>query len=192
MGEGPQPPAGASHGEVPVDRFRFQASRPLGNAGTLLTVMSDAIWRTVMSSRLPTLDELKAQARRLRNSLAEAGSDISHSKSLELIAKQYGFADWNTLHAKVGNQPPRRSWNPGDRVKGTYLGKAFEGTVLALKAATSVPGYYTITVDFDEPVDVVDFDSFSAFRKRVTATIDEEGISPSKTSNGRPHMVLTA
>ena len=36
-----------------------------------------------------------------------------------------------------------------------------------------MPGYVTITVDFDEPVDVVEFESFSAFRKRVTATIDE-------------------
>ena len=42
----------------------------------------------------------------------------------------------------------------------------------------------------DDPVDVVTFDSFSAFRQRVTATIDEHGVSPSKTSNGRPHMVL--
>ena len=143
-----------------------------------------------MSSRLPSLDELKAQARRLRSSLTDAGTDISHSKSLELIARQYGFADWNTLYAKAGNEPPRRDWNPGDRVKGHYLGQAFEGTVRALKAVTSMPGYVTITVDFDEPVDVVEFDSFSAFRKRVTATIDETGVSPSKTSNGRPHMVL--
>ena len=143
-----------------------------------------------MTTPLPSLDELKAQARRLRTSLANAGNDITHSRSLELIAQQYGFADWNTLHAKIGNQPPRRTFAVGDRVRGAYLGKAFEGTVLALKAATSVPGYYTITIDFDEAVDVVEFDSFSAFRKRVTATIDEEGISPSKTSNGRPHMVL--
>ena len=143
-----------------------------------------------MATRLPSLDELKAQARRLRSSLAEAGSDISHSKSLELVAKQLGFADWNTLYAKVGNEPPRKSFSVGDRVSGSYLGQRFAGTVLALRAATSHPGYYTITVDFDEAVDVVEFESFSAMRKRVTATIDETGVSPSKTSNGRPHMVL--
>jgi len=156
----------------------------------MFTVASDAGRRTIMATRLPSLDELKGQARRLRTSLATAGNDITHSRSLELIAQQYGFADWNTLYAKVGNEPPKRAWAVGDRVSGSYLGKRFSGTVLALKAATSYPGYYTITVDFDEAVDVVDFESFSALRKRVTATIDEQGISPSKTSNGRPHMVL--
>lgn len=143
-----------------------------------------------MATRLPSLDELKAQARRLRTSLAAAGNDITHSQSLELIARQHGLADWNTLHAKVGNQPQKRAFAVGDRVSGSYLGKRFSGTVLALAAATSHPGYYTITVDFDEAVDVVEFESFSALRKRVTATVDEAGVSPSKTSNGRPHMVL--
>jgi hypothetical protein len=143
-----------------------------------------------MSLRLPSLDELKAQARRLRATLEAGGGAVSHSKSLELIAKQYGFADWNTLYAKVGNEPPRPSWSTGDRVSGCYLGQAFEGTVIGLDALTSNPGHFRITVVFDEPVDVVTFDSFSAFRRRVTATVNEHGVSPSKTSDGRPHMVL--
>lgn len=143
-----------------------------------------------MSMVLPSLDELKAQARRLRTTLEAGGTAVSHSKSLELIARQHGFADWNTLYAKAGNQPPRRAWNPGDRVSGSYLGQAFKGEVLGLEAMTSAHGLYRITIRFDEPVDVVTFDSFSALRQRVTATIDEEGVSPSKTSNGRPHMVL--
>lgn len=145
-----------------------------------------------MSTRLPPLEELKAQARRLRSSLEASGTSVSHSKSLELVARQYGYADWNTLYAKAGNEPPRRTWNPGERVSGSYLGQAFAGTVVGLEAMTSSPGLYKITVVFDEPVDVVTFDSFSAFRKRVTATIGEDGISPSKTSNGRPHMVLSS
>jgi hypothetical protein len=143
-----------------------------------------------MSSRLPSLDILKGQARRLRSTLEAGGTSVSHSRSLELIARQYGFADWNTLYAMVGNEPPRPTWGPGDRVSGCYLGQEFEGTVLGIDTMTANPGHYRITVVFDEPVDVVTFDSFSAFRRRVTATVDEHGISPSKTSNGRPHMVL--
>ena len=87
-----------------------------------------------MSSRLPTLDELKAQARRLRSSLAEAGSDITHSKSLELIAKQYGFADWNTLYAKAGNEPPRRSWKRKPAKPG-FGGRRFAGESAGISKA---------------------------------------------------------
>ncbi len=43
---------------------------------------------------------------------------------------------------------------------------------------------------FDEPVDVVTFESFSAFRQRVTATVDETGRTIEKTSNGRPQLEL--
>lgn len=139
--------------------------------------------------RLPSLDELKDQARRLRKSLADAGTAVGHSRSLELVARQYGYADWNTLHAAVGNAPPRR-FLPGERVSGRYLGQPFTGEILGLEALTSAPGRSRITLHFDEPVDVVTFASFSAFRRRVSATIDEDGVSPARTSNGQPHLVL--
>jgi len=53
-----------------------------------------------------SLDSLKTQAKSLRQSLAETGHNVSHAQSLELLAKQLGHRDWNTLHAKVGNAPP--------------------------------------------------------------------------------------
>ena len=43
---------------------------------------------------------------------------------------------------------------------------------------------------FDEPVDVVTWDSFSAFRRRVSCTIDRRGRTAERTSDGRPHMEL--
>ena len=55
-----------------------------------------------MIENLPTLEALKAQARRLRASLQSDGNTVSHSRSLELVAGQYGFRDWNTLHAAIG------------------------------------------------------------------------------------------
>jgi len=48
-----------------------------------------------------------------------------------------------------------------------------------------------ITIVFDEPVDVVSFDSFSAFRQRVTVTLGNDGKTAEKTSDGVPHMQLT-
>ena len=126
------------------------------------------------STTLPSLDALKDQAKRLRTRLASEGETIGHSRSLELIAAQYGYRDWNTLHAAVGNRPPFNPWMLGARVKGRYLGQAFEGEVLSVQALTAQPGRYRLTMKFDEPVDVVTFESFSAFRQRVTATVEKD------------------
>lgn len=142
------------------------------------------------SPKLPSLDVLKDQAKRLRDTLGRQGTTVNHSKALELIAAQYGFRDWNTLMGVVGNRPPARSYNIGDQVIGHYLGQMFTGTIIAVQTLTSAHGRYRVTFDFDEAVDVITFESWSAFRKRVTVTLDEEGRTIEKTSNGRPHMVL--
>ena len=47
-----------------------------------------------------------------------------------------------------------------------------------------------VTLHFDAPIDVVQFDSFSSFRQRVTAVIGVAGRSVEHTSNGTPHLVL--
>ena len=140
---------------------------------------------------LPSLETLKDQAKRLRNRLAQEDQTISHSRALELIAAQYGFRDWNTLHAKVGNRPPLNPWMLGARVSGTYLGHPFTAEVISVQALQNRPGYYRLTMKFDEAIDVVTFESFSAFRRRINCTIDETGRSPAKTSDGRPHVELS-
>ena len=59
-----------------------------------------------------------------------------------------------------------------------------------MQAVTPRPGLSRMTLNFDEPVDVVTFDSFSAFRQRVNCTVDETGRTAAKTSDGRPHLEL--
>ncbi|ASY57657.1 MULTISPECIES: glyoxalase superfamily protein [Sinorhizobium] len=142
------------------------------------------------SRALPSLETLKDQAKRLRARLSAEGEQIGHSKALELIAAQYGYRDWNTLCAAVGNRPPFNPWILGARVRGRYLGQPFKGEILSAQALTAKPGHYRLTFKFDEPVDVVTFESFSAFRQRVTATVDESGRTVERTSNGRPHLEL--
>ena len=142
------------------------------------------------STPLPSLDALKDQAKLLRVRFAGDGQAISHSRALELIAAQYGFRDWNTLHAALGNRPPFNPWMLGSRVRGHYLGQPFDAEVLGVQALTGQPGRYRMVLHFDEPVDVVTFDSFSAFRQRVNCTVDETGRTTEKTSNGRPHLEL--
>jgi len=135
-----------------------------------------------------TLDHLKLQARHLRTSLAASGTDISHSRSLELMAHQHGYKNWNVLYAAIGNQPPATAFQLGDAVTGRYLGQDFTGEIVG--ASLLARDRYQLSVHFDEPVDVVTFDSFSSFRRRVRCTVDASGMSAEKTSDGRPHMQI--
>ncbi|MFC3226996.1 glyoxalase superfamily protein [Marinibaculum pumilum] len=138
--------------------------------------------------RVPPVETLKSQARRLRDSLQAAGTPVSHAQALELLARQYGCRDWNVLHAAAGNRPPPAPVQLGDRVRGRYLSQAFAGEIIGVRELAE--GRYRITVQFDEPVDVVTWDSFSAFRRRVSCTIDRRGRTAERTSDGRPHMEL--
>jgi len=140
------------------------------------------------STPLPSLEDLKAQAKRLRAALQADGQAVGHSRSLELLAHQYGYRNWNTLHAALGNRPPASPVTVGARVGGRYLGQAFTGDVIGVQTLSS--GRYRVTLDFDEPVDVVTFDSFSAYRRRVSCVIDGNGTTAERTSDGVPHMQL--
>jgi hypothetical protein len=139
----------------------------------------------------PTTDELKHQARRLRQAMADRGTPVAHGTALELVAKSHGARDWNTLAARrpADTPPSTPKFAIGDAVCGRYLGQAFQGRIVSL-AKLPATGLLRVAVHFDQPVDVVTFDSFSAFRSRVTAVITDKGVSPRRTSNGLPQLVL--
>jgi len=138
---------------------------------------------------LPSTDALKVQAKRLRSRLAEQGKPVSHAAALELIAGQNGYRDWNTLSAAAGKGAGGLRLGLGDQVRGRYLGQAFAGRLVALQSLSGGKRF-RLTIQFDEPVDVVSFDSFSALRRRVTAIVGEDGRTVEKTSNGLPHLEL--
>lgn len=50
--------------------------------------------------------DAKAMAQTLRHALKERSVSLTHSESLELIARILGMADWNTLSARIGASPP--------------------------------------------------------------------------------------
>lgn len=137
---------------------------------------------------LPSLDDLKQQAKQLRATLNGDGASLTHAASLEHIAKQYGFRDWNTLHAAVGNRPPLQRFQLGSRVAGRYLGQAFDGEIISI--ASMPPDRLRVVIRFDEPVDVVTFESFSAYRSRVSAVISHDGVTAEKTSDGAPQLTM--
>ena len=134
-----------------------------------------------------TIDNAKAQAKALRVALHAQGTVISHAQALELIARQHGAKDWNTLHARLAmrNAPPELALN--DRVRGRYLGQFFSGQIIGLSGSNN---YRQITIRFDTPVDVVRFESFSNLRRQIKATINEHGRSHYHTSNGEPQLIV--
>ncbi len=137
---------------------------------------------------LPSLYALKAQAKQLKLALATKGQGMAHGQCLDLIARQHGHRDWNTLHARAGNMPP--ALRMGQRVTGRYLGQPFTGEVIAMAAMGDA--HNRITLRFDKAVDVVPFDSFSNFRKQVNAVVTRDLRTVEETSDGTPHLVLTA
>lgn len=136
----------------------------------------------------PSIQTLKSEAKAYRDERARAGETITHGVALESIAKAHGYRDWNTARAML----PERVATPvqvGNRVKGTYLGQNFRGLVIGVQLLADMQ-HYRVTITFDEPVDVVTSELFSAYRHRVTATVDINGVSPARTGNGQPQMRL--
>lgn len=134
-----------------------------------------------------SIDQAKQQARDMRAEAKLSGAPISHAQALEAVAHQSGFRDWNNLHTHLGNQPPI-DWELGGLVEGKYLSQPFEAQII--KIAQISPGWHRITFELDEPIDVVTFDSFSHYRRRITTTIGPLGETVYKTSDGVPQMVV--
>ena len=52
-----------------------------------------------------TIDDAKAMARRLRAAMETRGLAANHSDTLELVAAQLGYRDWNAASGTLGRQP---------------------------------------------------------------------------------------
>lgn len=135
---------------------------------------------------LPTRTELKAQARRLREALADQGRPMTHAAALETVAHQWGARDWNTLAALAPDASA--FWQIGQRVAGRYLGQPFHARVKSVAQTGS--RHARLTLVFDQPVDVVASDKFSSLRRQVTATVNADGRTVEKTSDGQPHLLV--
>lgn len=140
-----------------------------------------------MSDPLPKLVQLKAQARRLRQSLAAEGINIGHSQALELIAEHHGYRDWNTLCARIKKEQAPVA--VGESVSGRYLGQAFSAEVRYVETVRL--GYWRIRLHLDEAIDVVTSVHFSSFRRQISATVDAGGVTDERISSGEPILQLT-
>lgn len=128
----------------------------------------------------------KALAKRLRQCLVSEGNFVTHSEALELTAKQFGFRDWNTMSARI-SAAPKPLYRVGGRISGEYLGHGFSGEI---RSVSQIGENYRLSIHLDTPVDVVEFESFSAFRQRVSGIVQPDGVSPQANSKGVPHLRL--
>lgn len=138
-----------------------------------------------MNSHIYTRVQAKARAREIK---AQGPATLSLAAALEQVAQEMGFRDWNTASARLSNTRDA-AWQVGERVTGHYLKRPFSGRIHGVRELQGGAGY-EVTLHFDEPVDVVDWESFSAYRQRVTAHVSPEGISWTKTSDGVPHLTV--
>ncbi|MBB4304810.1 hypothetical protein GGD81_003874 [Rhodobium orientis] len=134
----------------------------------------------------PSLDAVKAQAKALRQALQADGTPVSHAHALELVARQLGARDWNTLHARLTQRNMPSELALGDRVAGNYLGQAYRGEIVALSGPAD---HRHVEIKLDRPIDTVQFESFSNWRHRIRGTLDVNGRSHRKTSDGTPHLI---
>jgi len=81
-----------------------------------------------------TQKNAKTMAKSLRDSLVGRNISLSHGTCLEIVARQFGFADWNTLSAKLPAQGEFEI--PLDEVE-TETHPEMEGT--SQKTQTAVP-----------------------------------------------------
>lgn len=110
-----------------------------------------------MNTQLPSAAQAKDQAKRLRIKMTENVASIGHAKSLELVAHQHGFRDWNTLFAAIGNGPPK-GWAIGGKVSGTYLSQPFTGHVVSISIMR--PGWFRLELHLDDLTRRHDVDDF--------------------------------
>jgi hypothetical protein len=136
----------------------------------------------------PSAQTLKSEAKELRQQRAALGEILSHGAALEQVARAHGYRDWNTARAAL----PERVAVPfqvGQRVSGLYLDQPFVGMLIGVQLLGNMQSY-TVTIQFDEPVNVTPTFMFAAYRHRVVSTIDIHGTSLAMRGNGNPQLVI--
>jgi hypothetical protein len=146
---------------------------------------------------MTTTNDYKTQARRLRDALVAQGVTLSHSGALELVARQNGVRDWNTLSAaepkttEAADGRPRAPFQVGTRVRVTVHGAETQGRLIGVEE-TIKPELWRVTLAFDTPVDLSTSRLFKAERRRLTTVVGADGRSRRLTGTETGVLALSA
>ncbi|MFC7066943.1 glyoxalase superfamily protein [Brucella rhizosphaerae] len=131
--------------------------------------------------------EFKHQARRLRQALGEEGITISHGKALDLVARQSGTRDWNTLAATSGEsqdvataqpgiQEDTAPYRVGQHVSGMFHTTPFDARMVGVEE-TIKRDLWRITLQFEPAINVAVSPNLSMLRRRFTVVVGADGKS---------------
>jgi len=128
-----------------------------------------------------TFLDSKAMAKALRTALAERHVDITHSDSLELVARQFGLANWNILSARIeaaviADAPLPAGWKVhhggGYPLHSAGLDRAEPGTVrIASISSSDVTGLQHATL-----MQSIAADAYRGHKLRFTAELRGEDV----------------
>ncbi len=140
--------------------------------------------------------DAKAMAGTLRASLAADGIKITVSQSLELIAKAFGLADWNTLSAAIRAEAaaPRQSASrspppTADRVPGVVFSRELESTLHRALAEANQRAHDYATLEHLLLALIDDPDASAAMK---ACKIDLGALRKNLRSNGAPRRPRNA
>ena len=132
-----------------------------------------------------TFLDAKTMAKSLRSALAERHIDITHSDGLELVARQFGFDNWNILAARIdaataGDGPLPAGWirhhgngtGNGDRLHRLGLDPARPDTVLIESLASAE----LIGSQFATLMQSIDAADYRGTRLRLTVELSGEDV----------------
>ncbi|CAN7149496.1 glyoxalase superfamily protein [Devosia sp. LjRoot16] len=106
--------------------------------------------------------DAKQMARALRQGLADRQLELSHSDCLELVALQFGFADWNRLAARINAEAQPPALPAGWTLTGIGRGNAYRAGL-----DPDLPG--AMHVASTSPNDIVDVDEFGGLMRTIPA-----------------------
>ena len=109
-----------------------------------------------------TFLDAKQMARALRQGLADKQLELSHSDCLELVALQFGFADWNTLSARINAEANPPALPAGWTLTGIGRGNAYRAGL-----DPDVPG--AMRVASTSPNGIIDVDEFGGLMQTIPA-----------------------
>ena len=85
-----------------------------------------------------TMVDAKTMAKSLRTALIDRNVSLSHSDCLEIVARQFGLADWNTLSAKLTDEQ-ERSTRPQRPDTAQHLARLVDPSTSAAENASALP-----------------------------------------------------
>jgi hypothetical protein len=104
----------------------------------------------------------KTMAKMLRKALAERQIDISHSDSLELVARQFGFANWNMLSSRIANDTEAPALPEGWIVTGQGRPNLYR-----IGVDPALPG--TVKIETMDRSGVIEADAFGSLMQSIAA-----------------------